>query len=305
MAIKLGLSRRIPPAGSEPYCAHGDIETLLYNSFGGGHSVYTVTLDCPALYDVAGCANPCGNGAKTIDFKFDLADPCGGCGDQIEFSYYLPSELPADEAEILADFPNQWAMNGGFGLVNASVEACVITFVLCRPGTVMGMTVALDPALYVVAEVVDPLCPVVPLGSGGCITVGRAVTQSLSSPYYSTKTAHLPQGGVAPDEVFAGLTMANMVHTLKDGDSTCCGCNCYPACRPMCVKQKGCLAVDLAAPITNPAATAGYINDPTLETNGMIVEVLDPAAPPAGVEVIAGSKFMEAKVGDVSAIVCI
>ena len=305
MAIKLGLSRRIPPAGTEPYCAHGDKEGNFRNSFGGGHDMWTVEFDCAALYTDAGCANPCGDGARTIDFHFHLSDPCGGCGQELDFSYCLPNPQPADDADILADFPNQWATNGGYGLVNVSVVDCTITFVSCLPGTELGIQVKADPALYTLTQVADAACPLVPLGGGVCIPVGRVVTQTLSSPYYSTKTAHMPQGGAAPDEVFVGITMANMVHTLKEGDNTCCGCNCYAPCKQMCVKMKGCIAVDLASPITNPAAYVGYINDFALDTNRMLVEVADPAAPPAGVEVIEGAKFMEAQIGDTCAIVCL
>lgn len=303
MAIKNKL-RSNAPAGSEVYCSHGEKETLLYNSFGGGYHKVLVKLDVEALYTMEACPSPCGEGPQIVKFAVNCADPCGGCGMTSEFEYYLPASYDKPE-EILADFPNQWQMNAGMGLINVAVDASgsVLEFTSCKRGATIEIKPLLPAALYSVGEDPNPDCPLVPLGMGVCVPVGRVVTQSLSSAYYSPKTAHMPQGGVAPDEVFAGITMANMVHTLKDGDSTCCGCNCYGACKPMCVKQNGHLKIDLLEPLPVLNAVAGYINDPTLETNGMIV-AYDPAgAVPAGVEPIPGSSFSHANVGDLEAVI--
>lgn len=302
MAIKNKL-RSSAPAGTEVYCSHGEKETLLYNSFGGGYDSVLVKLDVEALYTQEACPSPCGEGPQLLNFAISCSDPCGGCGNETEFSYYLPAtyEKPG---EILAAFAEQWAMNSGMGLINVSVEdEVVLRFTSCKAGSILTVKPLIPAALYSVGDDDNPDCPVIPLGMGVCVPVGRVVTQSLSAAYYSPKTAHMPQGGVAPDEVFAGITMANMVHTLKDGSDTCCGCNCYPSCRPMCVKQGGHLKVDLTEPLPSLNAVAGYINDPTLDTNGMIVPVEDPAAPPAGVELIPGSSFSHANVGDMEAVI--
>lgn len=303
MAIKNKL-RSNAPAGTEVYCSHGEKETLLYNSFGGGYDKVLVKLDVEALYTQEVCPSPCGEGPQLLNIAVSLADPCGGCGTDTEFSYFLPATYDAPE-DILAGFPEQWQMNSGMGLVNVVLDASgtVLEFTSCVKGATLTIKPLLPAALYSIGASPDPDCPLIPLGMGVCVPVGRVVTQSLSAAYYSPKTAHMPQGGTSPDEVFAGITMANMVHTLKDGDSTCCGCNCYGACKPMCVKQGGHLKVDLTEPLPVLNAVAGYINDPTLDTNGMIVP-LDPAvAPPAGVELIPGSSFTHANVGDLEAVI--
>ena len=302
MAIKNGLSGQVP-AGAEVYCSHNEKEGSYYNSFGGGYSVMDVKLDVEGLYAQEPCPSPCGDGPNILPIEIHCADPCGGCGHNTVFNYYLPASYTNPD-EILEDFPSQWQASSGMGLINVEVvDGVVIRFTSCKGGSMLTVKPLIPAALYSVGEVVDATCPVVPLGMGTCVPVGRVVTQSLSSPYYSPKTAHMPQGGTAPDEVFLGITQENMVHTLKEGHDTCCGCNCYPTCKPMCVKEAGHLKVDLldGLPVLN--AVAGYVNDPTLDTNGMIV-AYDPAVgPPAGVEPIPGSSFSHANVGDMSAVI--
>ena len=289
----------LPPVGQAYYNECSEVDKGYQNSYGGGYQVATVKFGPGTLELGDGCTVP----GDMFIFKLSYQMPCGGCTKYCETEYRVVEnpDFPGQPGVFYLD--QQFACGQCGGLV------CITPIEIGETGQAYQITSKV-PGLVFEASImaaVEPYnvpdfgfgidTPATPLGSINPqgIPVGRVVTQTLTSEFYNPKTAHLPQGGEAPDEVFLGLVQAAYDNTKSDYDN-CCPCEIIDRCNRFCVTLHGNMVVELNAPLpvlpVGDMYVVGYLNvDPVTDpASGQIVVALASAGLPANAVEIAGAK---------------